>query len=57
MTAELWALVLAVGVPLALRLIDLLIPKGRHLRIIDRFTVPDDPDEETDTWTNRRRRR
>lgn len=46
---DLWGLIPLVGIPLLWRLIDLLIPKGRHLRWIDRITVPDkekEPDNE-----------
>ena len=46
MAGEWIALALAVGVPLALRLIDYLLPPGRHFRIIDRFS--DDDQEDTD---------
>lgn len=49
MTSEMLALILAVGVPLALRLIDYLLPKGRHLKLVHRFTVEDE--ETTDETT------
>lgn len=52
MSAELFALILAVGVPLALRLIDALLPKGRHFKVAERFTVPDD-DEDDDKPTEK----
>ena len=48
-TALVLALLLAVGVPLALRLIDYLLPKGRHLTLVHRFTVEDE--ETTDETT------
>lgn len=48
MAGEWIALALAIGVPLALRLIDYLLPSGRHFRIIDRFTDPDAEEADDD---------
>lgn len=48
MPSELLALFLAVGVPLAIRLIDYLLPKGRRFTILDRFTVEVEDDEDED---------
>jgi len=41
-SGEVLALLAAIGVPLFLRLLDYLLPKGRHLKIIHRWTVDDD---------------
>ena len=48
MSAELLALALAIGVPLALRLIDYLLPKGRHFGVADRWSHDDDAEPEVD---------
>ena len=32
-------------VALGLRLIDALLPKGYHVKFVERFMVPDDPDD------------
>jgi len=45
---ELLALILAIGVPLALRLIDYLLPKGRHFHVVDRFSHPDEETDDVD---------
>ena len=47
MAGEWIAIALAVGVPLALRLIDYLLPPGRRFRVLDRFTIEEDTDDET----------
>ena len=47
MTSEMLALILAIGVPLALRLIDYLLPPGRRFRVLDRFTIEEETDDET----------
>lgn len=50
MDGELIALIFAIGVPLALRLIDYLLPKGRHFPIVDRITHKDkETDDEPET--------
>lgn len=45
-----WAGV-AVGIALylGLRLIDYLLPKGRHLKIVDRYSHPDDTEDDDET--------
>jgi hypothetical protein len=40
------ATLVGLAVFLALRVADYLLPKGRHLRFIDRWTVKDDPPED-----------
>jgi hypothetical protein len=37
---------IGLGVFLLLRIVDYVLPKGRHLRWIDQFTVPNEEDEE-----------
>lgn len=44
--AEWVAVAVMVAVPLALRLIDILLPKGTHLRLMDRWLVEDEDDDE-----------
>ena len=51
MSAELLALALDIGVPLALRLIDYLLPKGRHFTIADRWSRDDDQEEPSNDQT------
>lgn len=40
------AVAIIIGGKLGERLIDLFLPKDRHLRLLDRFTEPDDPADE-----------
>ena len=44
--SDLWPLLIAVGVPLALRLIDMFLPKGTHIRLPERWFEHDRPTEE-----------
>ena len=44
--AEWVAVAVMVAVPLALRLVDLLLPKGHHFKFVDRWRVDDDDEEE-----------
>ena len=44
--AEWVAVAVMVAVPLALRLVDLLLPKGHHFKFVDRWLADDDDDEE-----------
>ena len=46
--AEWVAVAAMVAVPLALRLIDLLLPKGHHFKFVERWLAEDDDDEEDD---------
>ncbi len=46
MAGEWIAVALAVGVPLALRLIDYLLPPGRRFRVLDRFTTDTEDNDE-----------
>lgn len=48
MAGELIAVFLAVGVPLALRLVDYLLPPGRRFRVLDRFTTETEDTDETE---------
>lgn len=41
-----WATIIGFLVFVGLRLLDYLLPKGRHLRIVNRFTVEDDKEDE-----------
>lgn len=43
MSPETAAALIGVGVYFAMRLIDALIPRGRHFKFVERFTVEDDP--------------
>lgn len=47
-----WAQAIASAVGLivfvALRVVDALLPKGRHFRFVDRFLTPDDPPHDED---------
>ena len=42
------AVAVMVAVPLALRLVDLLLPKGYHFKFVERWLAEDDDDEEDD---------
>lgn len=44
--AEWVAVAVMVAVPLALRVIDMLLPKGRHFKFVDRWLVEDADDED-----------
>ena len=46
--AEWVAVAAMVAVPLALRLIDLLLPKWHHFKFVERWLAEDDDDEEDD---------
>ena len=46
--AEWVAVAVMVAVPLALRLVDLLLPKGHHFKFVERWLAEDDDDEEDD---------
>lgn len=46
MSEESLAALIGVGVYLLMRLIDALIPHGRHFKFIERFTAEDEPDTE-----------
>lgn len=48
MNGDWWALVVLVAAPLTLRIIDILLPKGRHLALLDRWLVKDDPEDAED---------
>ena len=41
---EVLALFVAIGVPIVLRVLDYLLPQGRHFRFVGRFSEPDDGD-------------
>ena len=45
--ADWWSAAVGVAVIVVLRVLDYLLPQGRHLRIIDRWTH-DDEDEKSD---------
>lgn len=42
-------LIVAIGLPIAMRLLDMFLPKGHHLKIVARYAVPDDHDAEEAT--------
>jgi len=44
--AEWVAVAAMVAVPLALRLIDLLLPKGHHFKFVERWITDDDDGED-----------
>ncbi len=46
--AEWVAVAAMVAVPLALRLIDLLLPKGHHFKFVERWITDDDDEEDDD---------
>lgn len=46
MSAETIAALIGVAVYLAMRFIDALIPRGRHFKFVDRWTVEDEPADE-----------
>lgn len=41
--------IVAIIVPIILRLIDYLLPKGHHFRVVHRFAVKDEDKKEDDT--------
>lgn len=48
MSDQTWAVVIGAAVIAALRLLDAFLPKGYHLRLVERFLVrsdDEDPDE------------
>ena len=46
MSNETVGTLIGLAVFVLLRVVDYILPKGRHLRWIDRFTVPNEEDEE-----------
>lgn len=40
-----WATIIGFLVFVGLRLLDYLLPKGRHMRFVNKFTVEDDDDD------------
>ena len=46
MSSETVGTLIGLGVFLLLRIVDYVLPKGRHLRYIDRWTVPNDDEDE-----------
>ena len=49
MSDQTWAVVIGAAVIAALRLLDALLPKGYHLRLVERFLVrSDDEDDNKD---------
>lgn len=42
------AVAVMVAVPLALRLVDLLLPKGHHFKFVERWLVDDEDEPEED---------
>ena len=44
--AEWVAVAVMVAVPLALRLVDMLLPKGYHFKFVERWIVDDEDDQE-----------
>lgn len=48
MSNETIATLVGLGVFVALRVVDYLLPKGRHFTWVDRFTRPDDAPRRTD---------
>ena len=42
-------LIVAIGLPVLMRLLDMFLPKGHHLKIVAKYAVPDDHDAEEDT--------
>lgn len=49
MSGELLALLLAVGVPLAVRLIDYFFPKGRYFNFAERYSKKDQEEDHDET--------
>ena len=47
MTLELLALIAPVATVVVLRLLDYILPSGRRFKILDRFTVPNEEEDET----------
>ena len=43
-----WAVVIGAAVIAGLRLLDALLPKGYHLRLVERFLVRSDDEEDND---------
>ena len=46
MSSEVFALVVAIGVPLILRIFDYFLPEGRYFKLVRKYTTEDDDDEE-----------
>lgn len=42
MSSEWVAVIVAVGLPIALRLLDWLLPKGHHWKAVSKYGVPDE---------------
>lgn len=42
-------LIVAIGLPILMRLLDMFAPKDHHLKIVSRYAVPDDHDAKEDT--------
>ena len=49
MSGELLALLLTIAVPLAVRLIDYILPKGRRFTFMDRYTTENEDDDDETT--------
>lgn len=46
--AQAIASLVGLAVFVALRVVDAILPKGRHFRFVDRFLTPDDPPHKED---------
>jgi hypothetical protein len=45
MSAEAIAATVGLGVYVLLRIVDYLLPKGRHFRFVNRYSEPDEPEK------------
>jgi hypothetical protein len=49
MTLEILALIAPVATVVVLRLLDYILPSGRRFKILDRFTTPNEEDDDETT--------
>lgn len=41
MSSEVFALIIAIGVPLVLRVVDYFLPKGRYFKLVEKYASKD----------------